>query len=179
MPTMWADSAFDPAGHLKLQTMDSGAVEKVQIHHQGCHFSNLYWPCPDTEFNLVDFCIQLLSPALIRDHTIPPRQVQQFRPRLAVHMYSRTRPLIPPRLAANLRSNRIKLDIPHRQPKMPLIQRTRVESPLPKMSAALMKPIDVLRVSKVRSPYGLRTLVEVRQRNDNQWPDSSFRYYCG
>jgi hypothetical protein len=25
----------------------------------------------------------------------------------------------------------------------------------------------------------LRTLVEVRQRNDNQWPDSSFGYYCG
>ena len=70
-------------------------------------------------------------------------------------MHSRTRPLIPPRLAADLRANRIKLDIPHRQPEMRLVQRARIESPLPEMSAALVKPVDVLRVAEVRSAYGL------------------------
>jgi len=36
-------------------------------------------------------------------------------------MHSRTRPLIPPRLATDLRSNRVKLDVSHRQPEMPIV----------------------------------------------------------
>ncbi len=27
--------------------------------------------------------------------------------------------------------------------------------------------------------FQMGTLVEVRQRNDNQWPNSCFCYYCG
>jgi len=70
-------------------------------------------------------------------------------------MHSRTRPLVPPRLAADLRPNRVKLDVSHRQQEMLLVKRARVESALPEMPAALVKPVDVLRVSKVRSPHGL------------------------
>jgi hypothetical protein len=43
---------------------------------------------------------------------------------------------------------------------MLLVKRARVESALPEMPAALVKPVDVLCVSKMRSSYGLgkRTL---------------------
>jgi hypothetical protein len=64
-------------------------------------------------------------------------------------MSSRTRPFIPPRLAAEPRANRIKLNIFHRQPEMPLIQRTGIEPSLPKVAAPAVKTVDILRVAKM------------------------------
>jgi len=50
---------------------------------------------------------------------------------------------------------------------MPVVQRALIESPLPKMSAALMKPIDVLRVAELRSPHALgQRVLGPRYRDD-------------
>ena len=107
------------------------------------------------DLSLVYAGIQLHSPLVIRDHAKPLSQVQQFRLLRWVNVDRRTGPLIAPWLATELGPNRIKLDVSHGKPEMPLIQRTRIETPLPKVAAAPMKAIDILRISKVSSAYGL------------------------
>jgi len=82
-------------------------------------------------------------------------------------MPGRTRPLVPPRLAAKLRTNGIKLDIFHCQPKVTLIQRTGIEPSLPKVAAPAMKVVDILRIAKVcpADGFGQRILL-VRDSDD-------------
>jgi len=110
---------------------------------------------------------KLLSPLSDRYHIAPTRQVQYIRNRFIIDVRRRTRPLIPPRPAAELRTNRIQLDIFHRQPEVPLIHRAGIEPSLPKVAAPAMKTVDILRVAKVcpADGFGQRVLL-VRDRDD-------------
>jgi hypothetical protein len=106
--------------------------------------------------------LKLLSPLSGGYLIIPPRQIQHLRDRFFIYMPGCTRPLIPPRLAAEPRPNGIKLDIFHCQPEMPLIQCTGIEPSLPKVAAPAVKTVDILRIPKVRSAdcFGQRILIE-------------------
>ena len=106
------------------------------------------------KFRIRQASLKLLSPLFGRYHIVPPRQIQHFRDRFGIYMPGCTRPIIPPRLAAEPRANGIKLDIFHRQPEVPLIHRAGIEAFLPKVAAPAMEAVDILRIAKVRSADG-------------------------